>query len=54
MINLVLVILILPPETSVSKASRHLVAKQVKQGEKHPLNFADEASVMLVGFFYMP
>jgi hypothetical protein len=29
-INLVLVILIQQPETSVSKASRHLVAKQVK------------------------
>jgi hypothetical protein len=29
-INLVLVILIRPPETSVSKASRHLVAKQMK------------------------
>jgi hypothetical protein len=32
MINLVLVILIQPPETSVSKASRHLVAKQMKHG----------------------
>jgi hypothetical protein len=31
-INLVLVILIRPPETSVSKASRHLVAKQMKHG----------------------
>jgi hypothetical protein len=42
----VLVILIRPPETSVSKASRHLVAKQVKHGwETWLLNFADEASV---------
>jgi hypothetical protein len=31
-INLILVILIRPPETSVSKASRHLVAKQMKHG----------------------
>jgi hypothetical protein len=32
MINLILVILIRPPDTSVSKASRHPVAKQVKNG----------------------
>jgi hypothetical protein len=31
-INLVLVILIRPAETSGSKANRHLVAKQVKHG----------------------
>jgi hypothetical protein len=31
-INLILVILIRPPETFASKASRHPVAKQVKQG----------------------
>jgi hypothetical protein len=31
-INLVLVTLIRPPGTSVNKASRHLVAKQVKRG----------------------
>jgi hypothetical protein len=54
-INLILVILIRPPETSVNKASRHLVAKQVKRGwESWPLNFAAEASIMLVGFFNMP
>jgi hypothetical protein len=42
-INLVLVTLIRPPGTSVSKASRHLVAKQVKRGwEIWPLNFVDE------------
>jgi hypothetical protein len=45
-INLSVVILIRPPETSGSKASRHLVAKQVKYGwETWPLNFANEASV---------
>jgi hypothetical protein len=53
-INLILVILIRPPETSVTKASRHLVATQMKHGwETWPLNFADE-HLMLIGFFYMP
>jgi hypothetical protein len=42
-INLLLVTLIRPPETSVSKASRHLVAKQVKrEWETWPLNFTDK------------
>jgi hypothetical protein len=42
-INLVLVILIRPLEISISKASRHLVAKPMKHGwETWQLNFADE------------
>jgi hypothetical protein len=42
-INLILVILIRPPETTVSKSSRYVVAKLMKHWwEMGPLNFADK------------